>query len=162
MTFTRTRGSRRSPKRTPSTSSAARSRWRQMWRGSRARHMLAVDGPSGAGKTSFLQGRAASSRPAGLGILAALPGIAPFYGLGWRCSDAIEGDPRIQELLLTSTIRSSHRRPVRWRRVTTRPTGRRPIRGALHPQPTRSPTAICRAVGQSGTRSRCSRASKPA
>ncbi len=54
----------------------------QMWRKLMSRRLLAVIGPSGVGKSSFLRAGVIPAKPEGWGILICQPGEAPFAALG--------------------------------------------------------------------------------
>jgi WD40 repeat protein len=63
-----------------------------LWDRIRARRLLAVIGPSGAGKTSFLRAGVVPARPDGWGALVCTPGPAPLRGLGQALGPALAGD----------------------------------------------------------------------
>lgn len=63
-----------------------------LWGRIRSRALLAVIGPSGMGKTSFLRAGAVPARPEGWGALVCSPGTAPFRGLGQALGPALAGD----------------------------------------------------------------------
>jgi WD40 repeat protein len=63
-----------------------------LWERIRARRLLAVIGPSGAGKTSFLRAGVIPARPDGWAALACTPGPAPLRGLGQALGPALAGD----------------------------------------------------------------------
>jgi len=64
-----------------------------LWRRLRERRILAVIGPSGAGKTSFMRAGVMASRPEGWGALVCTPGAAPLRGLGQALAPELSGDP---------------------------------------------------------------------
>ena len=64
-----------------------------LWERIRARRLLAVIGPSGAGKTSFLRAGVIPARPDGWAAVACTPGTAPLRGLGQALGPALAGDP---------------------------------------------------------------------
>ena len=53
-----------------------------MWRKLTSRRLLAVIGPSGVGKSSFLRAGVIPAKPEGWGVLVCQPGEAPFAALG--------------------------------------------------------------------------------
>lgn len=55
--------------------------------------MLAVIGPSGAGKTSFVRAGVVASRPAEWGAIVCTPGAAPLRGLGQALAPELSPDP---------------------------------------------------------------------
>ena len=63
-----------------------------LWERIRARRLLAVIGPSGAGKTSFLRAGVIPARPEGWTAVACTPGTAPLRGLGQALGPAFAGD----------------------------------------------------------------------
>jgi WD40 repeat protein len=71
----------------------------QMWRKLDRPHLLALVGPSGAGKTSFLQAGLLPSAGSGWGVLRFTPGSAPFTALGQALAREMAGDVEAMELL---------------------------------------------------------------
>jgi hypothetical protein len=71
----------------------------QMWRKLDRPHLLALVGPSGAGKTSFLRAGLIPSAGPGWGILRITPGSAPFTALGQSLAREMAGDVEAIELL---------------------------------------------------------------
>jgi WD40 repeat protein len=63
------------------------------WQRLQSRKLLAVIGPSGAGKTSFVRAGVVASRPGGWGAIVCTPGSAPFRGLGRALVPELSGDP---------------------------------------------------------------------
>jgi hypothetical protein len=63
-----------------------------LWERIRGRRLLAVIGPSGVGKTSFLRAGVLPSRPEGWTALVCTPGTTPFRGLGQALGPALAGD----------------------------------------------------------------------
>ncbi len=63
-----------------------------LWTRIRARRLLGVIGPSGAGKTSFLRAGLAPARPDGWAAIVCTPGTAPLRGLGHALGPALAGD----------------------------------------------------------------------
>ena len=71
-----------------------------LWDRIRARPLLAVIGPSGAGKTSFLRAGVMASRPEGWAVACATPGASPAVGLARGLTPELAGDAAaIGELL---------------------------------------------------------------
>ncbi len=64
----------------------------QMWRKVTSRRLLAVIGPSGVGKSSFIRAGVIPAKPEGWGILICQPGEAPFAALARALAPAFEGD----------------------------------------------------------------------
>jgi WD40 repeat protein/DNA-binding winged helix-turn-helix (wHTH) protein len=63
-----------------------------LWRKITSRRLLAVIGPSGVGKTSFLRAGLLPATPEGWGTLICQPGEAPFGGLARALVPEFEGD----------------------------------------------------------------------
>jgi WD40 repeat protein len=63
-----------------------------LWAKLRARTLLAVIGPSGAGKTSLVRAGLVASRPQGWNAIVCTPGAAPFRGLGRGLVPELSGD----------------------------------------------------------------------
>ena len=63
-----------------------------LWERIRGRRLLAVIGPSGVGKTSFLRAGVLPARPGGWVALVCTPGTTPFRGLGQALGPALAGD----------------------------------------------------------------------
>jgi WD40 repeat protein/DNA-binding winged helix-turn-helix (wHTH) protein len=63
-----------------------------LWERIRSRKLLAVIGPSGAGKTSFLRSGVIPSRPDGWATIVATPGTSPMRGLGQALGPALAAD----------------------------------------------------------------------
>ncbi len=64
----------------------------QMWRKLTSRRLLAVIGPSGVGKSSFLRAGVIPAKPDGWGVLVCQPGEAPFAALARGLVPEFEGD----------------------------------------------------------------------
>jgi WD40 repeat protein len=63
-----------------------------LWERIRQKRLLAVIGPSGAGKTSFVRAGVVASRPAGWGAVVTTPGNAPLLMLGQALAPELQGD----------------------------------------------------------------------
>ena len=63
-----------------------------LWVRIRARRLLAVIGPSGAGKTSFVRAGAIPARPDGWAAIVCTPGTSPMRGLGQALGPALASD----------------------------------------------------------------------
>ncbi len=63
-----------------------------LWRRLESRKLLAVIGPSGAGKTSFLRAGVIPARPEGWGAARATPGARPALGLAQSLTPELAGD----------------------------------------------------------------------
>jgi len=63
-----------------------------LWQRLQGRRLLAVIGPSGAGKTSFVRAGVVASKPEGWGVIACKPGAAPLRSLGQALGPALAGD----------------------------------------------------------------------
>jgi WD40 repeat protein len=64
-----------------------------LWRRLQDRNFLAVIGPSGAGKTSFVRAGVVPARPEGWGALVTTPGNAPLRSLGQALAPQLAHDP---------------------------------------------------------------------
>jgi DNA-binding winged helix-turn-helix (wHTH) protein/WD40 repeat protein len=64
----------------------------KMWRKLTSRRLLAVIGPSGVGKSSFLRAGVIPAKPEGWGVLVCQPGEAPFASLARALVPEFEGD----------------------------------------------------------------------
>jgi WD40 repeat protein len=72
----------------------------ELWGRIRNRGLLAVIGPSGAGKTSFVRAGVVANRPEGWAVVACTPGTAPERSLAHALAPELAGDPNaVQELL---------------------------------------------------------------
>ena len=72
----------------------------QLWRSITTQRLLAVIGPSGVGKSSFLRAGLIPAAPEGWGTLVCQPGEAPFAALARALAPQFEGDPEaISELV---------------------------------------------------------------
>jgi DNA-binding winged helix-turn-helix (wHTH) protein/WD40 repeat protein len=87
-----------------------------MWRKLTSRKLLAVIGPSGVGKSSFLRAGVIPARPEGWGVLVCQPGEAPFPALARTLVPDFAGD--IEALAQLVDIRDGDRAIAmvsRWR-----------------------------------------------
>ncbi len=73
---------------------------RRVWDRLRDERLLAVIGPSGAGKTSFVRAGIAAAQPTGWAVLVCTPGTAPFQQLGQCLAPHLAGDPEALRLLV--------------------------------------------------------------
>ncbi len=64
----------------------------ELWGRIRNRKLLAVIGPSGVGKTSFVRAGVVASRPEGWTAIVCTPGTASFRGLGQALGPELAGD----------------------------------------------------------------------
>src|SRR5512135_2886630 len=64
-----------------------------LWRKLHDRKLLAVIGPSGAGKTSFVRAGVVAARPEGWAAIVATPGNAPLRGLARALGPHLASDP---------------------------------------------------------------------
>jgi hypothetical protein len=71
-----------------------------LWERIRSRHLLAVIGPSGVGKTSFLRAGVIPARPEGWEAVHATPGANPGLGLARSLTPALTGDAETMSDLL--------------------------------------------------------------
>jgi WD40 repeat protein len=71
-----------------------------LWSKLRQRKLLALIGPSGAGKTSFVRAGLAPSRPSGWGALVATPGGAPMRALAEALVEELPSDADTMKQLL--------------------------------------------------------------
>jgi WD40 repeat protein len=72
-----------------------------LWGRIRTRRLLAVIGPSGVGKTSFLRAGVLPARPEGWGAVHAIPGANPGLGLARALTPDLAGDTEAMEDLLS-------------------------------------------------------------
>jgi len=72
----------------------------RMWRKLTSRRLLAVIGPSGVGKSSFLQAGVIPAKPEGWGALICLPGEGPFRALARALFPEFIDDPDAGDLLV--------------------------------------------------------------
>ncbi|HSD65470.1 MAG TPA: hypothetical protein VLF95_02150, partial [Vicinamibacteria bacterium] len=72
-----------------------------LWTKLRARKLLALIAPSGAGKTSLVRAGVVASRPEGWAAIVSTPGAAPFRGLGQALVSQLAGDVEALERILS-------------------------------------------------------------
>lgn len=72
-----------------------------LWEKLRARRLLAVIGPSGTGKTSFVRAGVVAGKPAGWAALVCTPGTAPLRALGQALGPALAHDPEALRQLVS-------------------------------------------------------------
>ena len=80
-----------------------------LWERIRTRKMLAVIGPSGVGKTSFLRAGVMAARPEGWAAISRRPGSSPLRGLGQALAPELAGD--LEALRQLVGVERSRRRP---------------------------------------------------
>ncbi len=87
-----------------------------LWTKLRRGRLLAVIGPSGAGKTSFVRAGLVPSRPSGWGAIVTTPGAAPLRGLAEALVGEMPTDPdTMRELLRFDDPDVTLRAVRRWR-----------------------------------------------
>ena len=108
-----------------------------LWEKLRRRRLLAVIGPSGAGKTSFLRAGVIPARPEGWGALVCTPGAAPLRGLGRALVPQLSGDSEaLARLVDIDDPEVAIDLVGRWRKRHGEALARRgPVRGAVHAEP---------------------------
>ncbi len=90
---------------------------RGLWQKLHRKRLLAVIGPSGAGKTSFVRAGVVASRPDGWAAIVATPGAAPLRGLGQAVGPELAGDPEaLRELAAFEDPNVAFDLLARWRR----------------------------------------------
>jgi DNA-binding winged helix-turn-helix (wHTH) protein/WD40 repeat protein len=88
----------------------------QMWRRLTSRRLLAVIGPSGVGKSSFLCAGVIPAKPEGWGVLVCQPGEAPFAALARALVPEFGGDhDAISKLVHLSDPEETVAMVSRWR-----------------------------------------------
>ena len=92
---------------------------RDLWEKLRGRRLLAVIGPSGAGKTSFVRAGVVASRPEGWAAIVSTPGTAPLRALGQALGPELSGDPEaLRKLAGFEDPETAFELLARWRRST--------------------------------------------
>ncbi len=128
-----------------------------LWGKLRRDTLLALIGPSGAGKTSFVRAGLVPARPSGWGAIVATPGGAPDAG-AWR--QALVGRPALGpgHDARASGLRRPRGGVSGGEEVAGEPprgpSRRGPVRGAVHPEPAGGAGALRGAAGASGARGR--------
>jgi hypothetical protein len=88
-----------------------------LWEKVRRRKLLALIGPSGAGKTSFLRAGVLPQRPEGWRAILATPGSSPFLALSQALAGELAGDAEaVRELLRFEEPNVAVAALTRWRR----------------------------------------------
>ena len=87
-----------------------------LWGKLREQRLLAVIGPSGAGKTSFVRAGLVASRPEGWAAIVCTPGPAPFRALFQALGPELAGDPEaLRKLVGFEDPQTAFELLVRWR-----------------------------------------------
>jgi WD40 repeat protein len=90
----------------------------ELWGRIRSRRLLAVIGPSGVGKTSFVRAGVVADRPEGWTAVVATPGEAPMTGLARALVPQVAGDEEaVEQLLHFEDPEVALRALGRWRRA---------------------------------------------
>ena len=88
-----------------------------LWKRLRERNLLAVIGPSGAGKTSFVRAGVVAARPEGWAAIVTTPGVSPLRELGRALGPHLANDPEaLRELAAFEDGETAFRLLSRWRR----------------------------------------------
>ena len=131
-----------------------------LWQRIRARRLLAVIGPSGAGKTSFVRAGVVASRPAGWAAVVTTPGTSPLLMLGQALAPELQGD--VEALRRLVRFEDPGEAFETARAVAQGPRGGSPrggpVRGAVHAVPAGGAGALRRAAGPARRRGRGARA----
>jgi len=89
-----------------------------LWQRLQNRKLLAVIGPSGTGKTSFVRAGLIPARPEGWAAIVCTPGNAPVVALGRALARELAGDPdALQDLVCFDEPDVAVSLFVRWRRM---------------------------------------------
>jgi WD40 repeat protein len=89
-----------------------------LWQRIEHRGLLAVIGPSGAGKTSFVRAGVVASKPEGWGAIVCKPGSAPFRSLGQALVPELASDPEaLRQLFFFDNPNIALDLLTRWRRA---------------------------------------------
>ena len=131
-----------------------------LWQRIRARRLLAVIGPSGAGKTSFVRAGVVASRPSGWAAVVTTPGTSPLLMLGQALAPELQGD--VEASAAARAVRGPRRGVRDARAVAQGPRGGSPrggpVRGAVHAVPAGGAGALRRAARPARGRGRGARA----
>jgi WD40 repeat protein len=88
-----------------------------LWNLIRRQPLLAVIGPSGAGKTSFVRAGVIPARPEGWAVIVSTPGRSPLRGLGQALGPELAGDPEaLRRLAAFDDPDTAFELLARWRR----------------------------------------------
>jgi WD40 repeat protein len=91
-----------------------------LWTKLGRRHLLALIGPSGAGKTSFVRAGLVPARPRGWTAIVSTPGTSPFLSLAQSLAAELAGDAEaVRELLRFEEADRAVASVARWRRGHT-------------------------------------------
>jgi len=89
----------------------------RLWRRLEHRTLLAVIGPSGAGKTSFVRAGIVASRPPGWATVVTTPGTSPLLALGQSLAPSLAHDvDALPRLLSFENVAVAYDLVVRWRK----------------------------------------------
>ena len=89
-----------------------------LWQRIRSRRLLAVIGPSGAGKTSFVRAGVVASRPSGWAAVVTTPGTSPLLMLGQALAPELQGDVEaLRRLVRFEDPGEAFETLVRWRKA---------------------------------------------
>ncbi len=89
-----------------------------LWQRIRVRRLLAVIGPSGAGKTSVVRAGVAASRPSGWAAVVTTPGTSPMLMLGQALAPELQGDVEaLRQLVRFDDPVAAFELLVRWRKA---------------------------------------------
>jgi hypothetical protein len=86
----------------------------EVWKKLRRPHLLALIGPSGAGKTSFLQAGLLAAMPAGWQAVRCTPGSRPFKTLAQALASDLAGDAEAMRLLVDAEDLDAAVALMRW------------------------------------------------
>jgi WD40 repeat protein len=89
-----------------------------LWGRLRGRRLLAVIGPSGAGKTSFVRAGVVATRPSGWAAAVTTPGTSPLLMLGQALAPELAGDPQaLRQLVRFEDPEAAFEVLLRWRKA---------------------------------------------
>jgi WD40 repeat protein len=89
-----------------------------LWARLRERRLLAVIGPSGAGKTSFVRAGVVATRPSGWAAAVTTPGTSPLLMLGQALAPELAGDPQaLRQLVRFEDPEAAFDVVLRWRKA---------------------------------------------